>query len=102
MIVDTITFIGFLRKAYWMLRRHEKLLGGSGMKTNKYLLEYTREPAWLAYIETFDWRGPRMIPEHERVPIPENVTPIMYTFAGEIVFGDLGREIERRNKEAAG
>ena len=42
-----------------------------------------------------------MIPEHERVPIPENVTPIMYTFAGQIVFGDLGREIERRNKEAA-
>jgi len=68
------------------------------MKTNKHLLEYTREPTWLAYIETFDWQGARMIPERERVPIPENVTPIMYTFGGEIVFGDLGREIERRNK----
>ena len=70
------------------------------MKTNKHLLEYTREPTWLAYIETFDWRGPRMIPEREREPIPENVTPIMYTFAGEIIFGDLGREIQRRNKDA--
>ena len=72
------------------------------MKTNKHLLEYTREPTWLAYIETFDWRGPRMIPERECEPILENVTPIMYTFAGEIVFGDLGREIERRNKEVTG
>ena len=70
------------------------------MKTNKHLLEYTHEPAWLAHIETFDWRGSRMILEHQREPIPENVTPIMYTFAGEIVFGDLGREIKRRNKEA--
>ena len=70
------------------------------MKTNKHLLEYTREPAWLAYIETFDWRGHRIIPDHEHVPIPENVTPIMYTFAGEIIFGDLGREIQRRNKDA--
>ena len=58
------------------------------MKTNKHLLEYTREPPWLAYIETLDWRGPRMIPERERAPILENITPIMYTFAGEIVFGD--------------
>ena len=72
------------------------------MKTNRHLLEYTHEPPWLAYIGTFDWRGPRMIPERERVPIPENVTPITYTFAGEIIFGDLGREIERRNKEVAG
>ena len=72
------------------------------MKKNRPPLEHTREPATIAYIETFDWRGPRMIPERERVPIPENVTPIMYTFAGEIVFGDLGREIERRNKEVAG
>ena len=72
------------------------------MKTNKHLLEYTREPTWLAYIETFDSRGPRRIPERERVPISENVTPIMYTFAGESVFGDLGREIERRKKKATG
>ena len=70
------------------------------MKKNKYLLQCTLEPSWLAYIETFNWRGPITLHDHERAPFPENVTPIMYVVGGQIVFGDLGREIERRNYEA--
>ena len=48
MIMDTITFIGSPRKAYWMWGRHDKLPGRSGVKKNNPPLEHTRESATIA------------------------------------------------------